>query len=69
MSVRLEELRLHRPGAEVDGVRLRYRSATAGARLEGDTLTLDEPVWGAAPGQSAVLLRGDVVVGCATIAR
>ena len=35
--------------------------------LRGDTLTLDEPVHGAAPGQIACLLHGDVVVGCATI--
>ena len=40
-----------------------------GAALNGGVLTLREPVWGAAPGQTAVLLRGDVVVGCATIAR
>jgi len=32
-------------------------------------LELDEPVDGAAPGQVACLLRGDVVVGWATIAR
>jgi tRNA-specific 2-thiouridylase len=69
--------RLHRPGAEVDAVRLRYRShavpcTVAGApgpgahrRLE---LELGAPVDGAAPGQAACLLRGDVVVGWGTIA-
>jgi tRNA-uridine 2-sulfurtransferase len=68
--------RLHRPGAEVDAVRLRYRSravpcTVAGApgpgahrRLE---LRLGAPVDGAAPGQAACLLRGDVVVGWGTI--
>jgi tRNA-uridine 2-sulfurtransferase len=70
--------RLHRPGAEVDAVRLRYRSravpcTVAGApgpgthrRLE---LELGVPVDGAAHGQAACLLRGDVVVGWGTIAR
>jgi tRNA-specific 2-thiouridylase len=68
--------RLHRPGEEVDAVRLRYRSravpcTVAGApgpgahrRLE---LELGAPVDGAAPGQNACLLRGDVVVGWGTI--
>lgn len=68
-SVALEELRLHRPAGEVDGAKLRYHADVVGARLEGGTLVLAEPVWGAAPGQSAVLLRGDAVAGCATIAR
>jgi tRNA-uridine 2-sulfurtransferase len=35
--------------------------------LRGDTLSLGDPVHGVAPGQVACLLRGDVVVGCATI--
>jgi tRNA-specific 2-thiouridylase len=64
--------RLHRPRDEVDAVRLRYHSrpvpcrvaAGADGRLE---LELSEPFHGAAPGQSAQLLRGDVVVGWATI--
>jgi tRNA-specific 2-thiouridylase len=30
-------------------------------------LELQEPFYGAAPGQSACLLRGDVIVGWATI--
>jgi len=63
---------LHRPAAEVDRVRLRYRSkalgctvaAHAGGRL---TLRLDEPVDGAAPGQTACLYAGDVVVGSGVI--
>jgi tRNA-specific 2-thiouridylase len=72
--VRVRGARLHRPGEEVDAVRLRYharpvpcRVARAdGARLE---LELGEPFNGAAPGQAAQLLRGDVVVGWGTIAR
>ena len=67
-AVRLQGVRLHRPAAEIDAAKLRYRATPVGAQLDGDALTLAEPVWGAAPGQTAVLLRGDVVVGCATIA-
>ena len=37
--------------------------------LRGGEITLHEPVDGAAPGQAAVFLAGDLVVGCATIAR
>jgi tRNA U34 2-thiouridine synthase MnmA/TrmU len=36
--------------------------------LRGDTIELHEPVDAAAPGQTAVFLRGDAVLGCATIA-
>jgi tRNA-specific 2-thiouridylase len=35
--------------------------------VAGDTIELARPVHGVAPGQIACLLRGDVVVGCATI--
>ena len=68
--------RLHRPGAEVDAVRLRYHSRAVPCRVAGEPdagthrsleLELDEPFHGAAPGQSACLLRGDVIVGWATI--
>jgi tRNA-specific 2-thiouridylase len=63
---------LHRPGADVEAVKLRYRSRALPCRVEGDgpdlTLHLAEPVHGAAPGQAAVLLRGDAVVGVGTIA-
>ena len=68
--------RLHRPGSEVDAVRLRYHSRAVGCRVAGSVeagahrrleLELDEPFHGAAPGQAACLLRGDVVVGWATI--
>ena len=65
------------PAREVDAVKLRYRSRAVAVprggrpgprharRLE---LELDDPVDGAAPGQTACLLRGDVVVGWGTIA-
>jgi tRNA-specific 2-thiouridylase len=68
---------LHRDGGRVDRVKLRYRAeALAGAvtgappagrhaRLE---LALSEPVLGAAPGQAAVLMDGELIVGHGTIA-
>ena len=67
--------RLHRPGAEVDAVRLRYHSRAVPCRVSDDVrrarppleLELGEPFHGAAPGQAACLLRGDVIVGVATI--
>ncbi len=68
-SVMLADVTLHRPAGEIDAAKLRYRATPVGATLDGGVLRLREPVWGAAPGQTAVLLRGDVVVGCATIAR
>jgi tRNA-uridine 2-sulfurtransferase len=77
-SVLVRGARLVRPAARVDRVKLRYRSralpcrvlgappAGAHSRLE---LELGEPVDGAAPGQLACLLDGDLVVGWGTIAR
>lgn len=68
---------LRRDAERVDRVKLRYRSKPLRARVEGVAaagpharleLLLDEPVLGAAPGQTAVLMDGDVVVGHATIA-
>ena len=53
---------------EPDAVRLRYRSPALRCRLDGDEIHLDEPFDGAAPGQTAVFLSGDAIVGCATIA-
>jgi tRNA-specific 2-thiouridylase len=70
--------RLHRAGSRVDRVKLRYRSRPLAARVAGSadpgshrhlTLDLDEPVDGAAPGQLACLMDGDVVVGWGTITR
>jgi tRNA-specific 2-thiouridylase len=67
---------LHRPAAEVDTVKLRYRSRPVRTRVREDagpgrhrrlTLELAEPVQGVAPGQVACLMRGDEVVGAATI--
>jgi tRNA-specific 2-thiouridylase len=65
-TVRVRGVRLH--GAEPDAVQLRYHAPPLGCRLEGDEIHLEEPFDGAAPGQTAVFLRGDAIVGCATIA-
>jgi tRNA-specific 2-thiouridylase len=68
---------LHRDAAEVDRVKLRYRSRPVGCRVLGAPgagrhrsveLELDEPVLGVAPGQTACLMRGEGVIGFATIA-
>jgi tRNA-uridine 2-sulfurtransferase len=69
--------RLRREGARVDRVKLRYRARPLRARLAGSpgpgthrrlTVELAEPVDGAAPGQLACLMDGDLVVGWGTIA-
>ena len=69
--------RLHRPASQVDRVRLRYRAQPVGCRVEDDRpagrhdrleLSLREAVHGVAPGQTACLMRGDLVLGWATIA-
>ncbi len=67
-AVELTDMRLHRAPEAVDAVRLRSHGAALPCRLEGDVARLARPTQGAAPGQAAVLLCGDVVVGCATIA-
>jgi tRNA-specific 2-thiouridylase len=62
--------RLH---VEVDRVeaKLRYRSPALPANVvpteRGFRLELDEPAYGVAPGQTAVLYEGDAVVGCGTV--
>jgi tRNA-uridine 2-sulfurtransferase len=77
-TVPVRGARLHRDGARVDRVKLRYRAKPLPARLLGDPaagshrrleIALEEPVDGAAPGQMACLMDGDVVVGWATIDR
>ena len=75
--VALRGVRLERESARVDGVKLRYRSEVLGCDVEEDvdagdhdrlTLALRTPAQAAAPGQTACLLHGDLVVGWATIA-
>jgi len=75
--VSIRSARLHRDGARVDRVKLRYRSPALRARLPGDprpgrhgslAVELADPVDGAAPGQLACLMDGELVVGWGTIA-
>ena len=74
--VRVRGATLHRPGGRVDSVRLRYHSRPLGCEMpavaaghhEELELELSEPAYGVAPGQTACLLDGDLVVGRATIA-
>jgi tRNA-specific 2-thiouridylase len=51
--------------------KLRYRSPAVAANVtptaRGFRLELDEPAYGVAPGQTAVLYDGDAVVGCGTV--
>lgn len=68
-TVPIGDVRLYRDPGRVDRVKLRYRSRSLPCTLRDGALELHEPVHGAAPGQVACLLDGDVVVGCATIER
>jgi tRNA-specific 2-thiouridylase len=76
--VALRGVRLRRDAARVDRVKLRYRSRPVAARLPDQAppgrpghavIELLAPVEGAAPGQLACLMDGDLVVGWGTIAR
>ena len=75
-SVHIRDAILHRDGGRVDAVRLRYHSralpasiGTAGAgRHEALDIALGEDFLGASPGQTAVLLEGETIVGHGTIA-
>jgi tRNA-uridine 2-sulfurtransferase len=77
-SVRVRGARLHRDGARVDRVKLRYRSKPLEARVCDSAaagshrelmLELGEPILGAAPGQLACLMDGELIVGWGTIVR
>jgi tRNA-specific 2-thiouridylase len=70
--------RLHRQGSRVNRVRLRYRSQPLQATLAGApdagrhralAIDLQYAVDGAAPGQLACLMDGELVVGWGTITR
>jgi tRNA-specific 2-thiouridylase len=75
-SVRVRNAVLHREGSQVDAVKLRYRSralpATISAAGRGRHSSLEvelaEGFPGIAPGQTAVLMAGDLIVGHGTIA-
>jgi tRNA-specific 2-thiouridylase len=74
--VHVRDATLHRDGARVDAVRLRYHSralpASIGAagpgRHDALEIALGEEFVGASPGQTAVLLEGETIVGHGTIA-
>jgi tRNA-uridine 2-sulfurtransferase len=62
--------RLHVPVTRAEA-KLRYRSPAVATSIEpragGFSLELDEPVYGVARGQAAVLYEGDAVVGCGLV--
>ena len=64
--------RLYAPVARAEA-KLRYRSPAVAATVQetarGFRLALDEPGFGVAPGQTAVLYDGDAVVGAGTVLR
>ena len=77
--MRVRDAVLHRDGGRVDRVRLRYHSrplalpgssgaAAAGRPRRELDARLDEPASGVAPGQTAALMDGELIVGHATIA-
>jgi tRNA-uridine 2-sulfurtransferase len=75
--VAVRDATLHRDAALVDRVKLRYRSAALACSVREApeagahgclTLDLSEPALAPAPGQAAVLMHGELVVGAATIA-
>jgi len=74
--VRIRDAVLHRAGGRVDGVKLRYRATPVPASVVDAApgahpaleLELDEPFDAASPGQAAVLLSGEAIVGHGTIA-
>jgi tRNA-specific 2-thiouridylase len=75
-TVQLHNAVLHRAGGNVDAVRLRYRSQPVPAAVSAtDTgahakleIALGEDFAGVSPGQTAVLLAGEAIVGHGTIA-
>jgi len=76
--VPVRDATLHREAARVTQVRLRYHSRPLRCRVSpGDAgvgehdeleLQLGEPATGVAPGQTAALMDGDLIIGHATIA-
>lgn len=74
--VHVRDAVLHRDGARVDAVKLRYRSralpaaigVAAPGRHRAIEVELGEDFAGAAPGQTAVFLAGETIVGHGTIA-
>ncbi|MGO9247346.1 MAG: tRNA 2-thiouridine(34) synthase MnmA [Solirubrobacteraceae bacterium] len=76
-TVSVRDVTLHRDGAAVDAVKVRYRGARLPCRIAGDPaagahtsvdVELVEPAERTAPGQIACLYADDVIVGHGTIA-
>ena len=75
-NVRLRGARLHRDAARADRVKLRYHARSIPCRVSPAApgehseleLALEAPAFGVAPGQTACLLDGELVVGRGTIA-
>ncbi len=74
-TVRLRNATLHRDGENVDAVRLRYRSQPVPAAIAATgtgqhaelKVELGEDFAGVSPGQTAVLMQGEAIVGHGTI--
>jgi tRNA-specific 2-thiouridylase len=75
-TVAVREVTLRRPGARVDGVKVRSRGRRHSCRLARDLgpgrhagveVELREPIERTAPGQIACLYEGDVILGYGTI--
>ena len=75
-TVQLHNAVLHRAGSSVDAVRLRYRSQPVAASVSATNsgshasleVALGEDFSGVSPGQTAVLLAGEAIIGHGTIA-
>lgn len=76
-TVRVRNTTLHRDGARVDAIKVRYRGARLRCRLGSPApagvhraleVELREPAERTAPGQVACLFNGDLIVGHGTIA-
>jgi tRNA-specific 2-thiouridylase len=75
--VLVRDATLHRPSSCVDRVRLRYHAAAIACAVDPVPagvhselrIALGEVAYGVAPGQTACLMDGELVVGRATIAR
>ncbi|HEX4115853.1 MAG TPA: tRNA 2-thiouridine(34) synthase MnmA [Solirubrobacteraceae bacterium] len=76
-AVNVREVTLHRDGARVDAVKVRYRGRRMPCRVRDEPraglherveLQMFDPIERTAPGQIACLYEGDVIVGYGTIA-
>jgi tRNA-specific 2-thiouridylase len=74
-TVRVRDAVLRRDGRRVDRVKLRFRSRPIACTVEAEaghhpelSLSLGQPAYGVAPGQTACLMEGERIVGHATIA-